>query len=241
MRTTNPVFNDRLLTPGQVSSESMTVNGTIQKTFLALFLLVFSGGWMWAKVVSGTVPGFIMIFALAAFIVGLVISFKPTTAPMLVPVYAVLEGLLIGGISAIFEMRYPGLVMQAVSLTCGVLFCLLVAYRSGMIRATAKFKIGVIAATGAIALIYLVSFILSLFHVNMPLIHGSSGLGIAFSVVVTAVAALNLILDFDFIENAAAAGAPKYMEWYGAFGLLVTLIWLYIEILKLLAKLRDRR
>src|SRR5262249_26016416 len=149
--------------------------------------------------------------------------------------------LVLGGISAIFERSYPGIAVQAVGLTFGVLFVMLLAYKSGIIRATEKFKIGVIAATGAIALLYLVEMVLSLFfHFQIPMIHQSSPIGIAFSVFVVIIAALNLVLDFDMIETGARAGAPKYMEWYGAFGLMVTLIWLYLEILRLLAKSRRR-
>jgi uncharacterized YccA/Bax inhibitor family protein len=157
------------------------------------------------------------------------------------PIYALLEGLFLGGISAIFEAQYPGIVIQAVSLTFGTLFCLLLAYRSGIIKVTENFKLGVAAATGGIALIYLATLVLGLFGVRMPFIHESGLIGIGFSLFVVVIAALNLVLDFDFIESGAKSGAPKYMEWYAAFGLMVTLIWLYIEILRLLAKLRSRR
>ena len=157
------------------------------------------------------------------------------------PLYSILEGFFLGGISAIFENQYPGIVIQAVSLTLGTLFCLLLAYRSGLIKATENFKLGVAAATGGIALIYLSTLVLGIFGVNMPFIHESGMIGIGFSLFVVTVAALNLVLDFDFIENGVAHGAPKYMEWYAAFGLMVTLIWLYIEILRLLMKLRGRK
>jgi uncharacterized YccA/Bax inhibitor family protein len=156
------------------------------------------------------------------------------------PIYALLEGLFLGGISAIFEARYPGIVIQAVSLTFGTLLVLLVAYTSRVIRPSENFKLGIVAATGGIALIYMASFVLGLFGVSMPYIHDNGLIGIGFSLFVVVIAALNLVLDFDFIENGASQGAPKYMEWYGAFGLMVTLIWLYIEILRLLAKLRSR-
>ena len=154
---------------------------------------------------------------------------------------ALLEGLFLGGVSAMLELRFPGIAIQAVALTFGTCICLLLAYRSGLIRATEKFKLGIIAATGGIALIYFLSIVLGLFHVQIPYIFGSSPIGILFSVVVVVIAALNLILDFDFIEQGALSGAPKYMEWYAAFGLMVTLIWLYLEIIRLLSKLRDRR
>jgi len=171
----------------------------------------------------------------------MVTAFKPEWSPFTSPVYALLEGLFLGGISAIFEGLYPGIVMQAVGCTFGTMFCLLAAYRSGLIRATENFKLMVISATGGIALLYLVSMGLRLFtSYSIPFIHEGGIWGIAFSLFVVAIAALNLVLDFDFIEKGVEAGAPKYMEWYAAFGLMVTLVWLYLEILKLLAKMRGR-
>jgi uncharacterized YccA/Bax inhibitor family protein len=154
--------------------------------------------------------------------------------------YAILEGLFIGGLSAMYELQFKGIVMQAALLTFSVLFALLGAYRCGFIRVTENFKLGLFAATGAIALVYLLNIVLRLFGMSIPFIHESGLLGIGFSVVVVVIAALNLVLDFDFIENGAAVGAPKYMEWYGAFGLMVTLVWLYVEILRLLSKLARR-
>jgi uncharacterized YccA/Bax inhibitor family protein len=177
---------------------------------------------------------------IGGFIVALVTVFKKQWALLTAPMYALLEGLALGGISAIFEARFPGIVIQAVGLTFGTLFCLLMAYKSGMIKVTENFKLGVVSATGAIALFYVVSFLLSMFGISIPFIHGSGIIGIGFSLFVVAIAALNLVLDFDFIENGAARGVPQYMEWYAAFGLIVTLIWLYIEILRLLSKLRSR-
>ena len=161
--------------------------------------------------------------------------------PYTTPIYAALEGVALGGISVVFEARYPGIVSQAVFLTFGTLGALLVAYRTGVIRATENFKLGVVAATGGIALLYLVSFVLGFFGISVPLIHSSGTFGILFSVFVVVIAALNLVLDFDFIEQGVERGAPKHMEWYGAFGLLVTLVWLYLEILHLLAKLQSRQ
>ena len=151
-----------------------------------------------------------------------------------------LEGLFIGAVSALYEVRYPGIVMQAVGLTFGTLIALLLAYRSGVIRVTDNFRLGVVAATGGIALFYFATMILGFFGVQFPSIYGAGPLGIGVSVFVVIIAALNLVLDFDFIESGARAGAPKYMEWYGAFGLMVTLVWLYLEILRLLSKLRSR-
>ncbi|MGA8570889.1 MAG: Bax inhibitor-1/YccA family protein, partial [Desulfobaccales bacterium] len=164
----------------------------------------------------------------------------PAWAGVTAPLYALLEGLFIGGISAIADAQYPGIVIQAVGLTFGTCLALLLAYKSGMIRASEGFKRGIVAATGGIVLFYLVSFILGLFGVRMPLIYGAGPVGIIFSLIVVTIAALNLVLDFDFIEQGTLQGAPKYMEWYGAFALMVTLIWLYLEILNLLMKLRSR-
>ena len=179
--------------------------------------------------------------AIGGFVVALITVFKKTWSPITAPIYALLEGLFIGCISSTFEARYPGIVIQAVGLTFGTLFGLLVAYKTGIIKATENFKLGVVAATGGIALIYFVSIILGFLGIGVPFIHESGLLGIGFSLFVVVIAALNLVLDFDFIEHGAEQGAPKYMEWYAAFGLMVTLVWLYIEILRLLAKLRDRR
>ncbi len=172
--------------------------------------------------------------------VALVTAFKREWAPVTTPIYALLEGLFLGGLSLLYEQQFPGIVMNAVGLTFGTLAALLLAYRSGLIKATENFKLGIFAATGGIALLYLVSMGLGFFGIRIPLIHGSGVIGIGFSLFVVGIAALNLVLDFDFIERGAESGAPKYMEWYGAFGLLVTLIWLYIEILRLLAKLQSR-
>ena len=178
--------------------------------------------------------------AIGGFILAMVTVFKKTWSPVTAPLYALVEGFFLGAISAVFELKYPGIVFQAVVLTFGTLGALLAAYRSGLIRATENFKLGVVAATGGIALVYLVSMGLRLFGKDIPLIHESGLVGIGFSLFVVEIAALNLVLDFDFIESGVEAGAPKYMEWYGAFGLMVTLVWLYIEFLRLLAKLQSR-
>jgi len=178
---------------------------------------------------------------LGGFVVALVTVFKKTWAPLTAPIYALCEGLALGGISAFFERSYPGIAVQAVSLTFAVMFVMLLAYKTGIIRATRGFKLGIIAATGAIAVVYLVNMVMSLFfHTQMSFLYSSTPLGIGISLVVVIIAALNLILDFNMIENAERMGAPKYMEWYGAFGLKVTLIWLYLEILRLLSKTRRR-
>jgi uncharacterized YccA/Bax inhibitor family protein len=170
----------------------------------------------------------------------LITIFRKTAAPITAPIYAVLEGLFLGGISALLEYSYPGIVLNAVVLTFGILFSLLIAYRSGMIKPTENFKLGVFAATGGVAMFYLFSFILSLFGVGIGYLHNNSLLAIGINVVIIIIAALNLVLDFDFIEQGAASSAPKYMEWYAAFGLIVTLVWLYIEILRLLSRIASR-
>jgi uncharacterized YccA/Bax inhibitor family protein len=182
-----------------------------------------------------------MIGAFGGFIAALVTIFKKEWSPVTAPIYALLEGLFLGALSATLEVRYPGIAIESVALTFGTCFCLLLAYRSGLIRPTQKFQMGIVAATGGIALIYFGSMLLGLFHIQVPGIFGSGPIGIIFSLVVVCIAALNLILDFNFIEQGALRGAPKYMEWYGAFGLMVTLIWLYLEIIRLVSKLRDRR
>jgi len=177
---------------------------------------------------------------LGGLIFALITTFKKTWAPVTAPVYALLEGLALGGISAVFELRFPGIAIQSVGLTFGAMFVLLLAYRSGLIPVTQKFRLGIIAATGAIMLFYVAELLLGFFGVRFASINGSGIVGIGFSVVIVAVAALNLVLDFDFIESGVRARAPKYMEWYSAFGLMVTLIWLYLEILRLFSKVRSR-
>jgi uncharacterized YccA/Bax inhibitor family protein len=174
-------------------------------------------------------------------VVGFLTIIKKNWAPITAPIYALLEGLFLGGISAVFNRSYPGIAMQAITLTFGVMFVMLLAYKFQIIRATRGFKLGVIAATGGIAVVYLVNMIMSLFfHTQMSFLYAATPLGIGISLFVVIIAALNLILDFDMIETAARMGAPKYMEWYGGFGMMVTLIWLYLEILRLLGKVRQR-
>ncbi len=242
MRSGNPALTAKTFEGLARTDSSMTVSGTVNKAFLLLLLLVAGAAYTWNLFfTTGELSsGWLMGSTLAACGVAIAIIVKKQWSGVLAPVYAALEGLALGAISATFEVRYPGVVMQAVGLTFGTLFCLLAAYRSGLIRATENFKLGVFAATGAIGLFYLVSFGLSFFNIQVPLINSLGIWGIVFSVGVTIVAALNLVLDFDFIEEGERKGAPKYMEWYGAFGLMVTLVWLYLEILRLLSKLRSR-
>jgi uncharacterized YccA/Bax inhibitor family protein len=223
---------------------AMTLNGTVNRTAFLLILTLVGAMYTWnlffASGGAANLQPYVLVGALGGFGVAMATIFKKTWAPVTAPLYAALEGLFIGAISAVFEQRFPGLVIQAVGLTFGVLAALLLAYRSGLVRATENFKLGVVAATGGIALLYLASFVLGFFNINIPMIHEGGWLGIAFSLFVVVVAALNLVLDFDFIETGAEARAPKYMEWYGAFGLMVTLVWLYVEFLRLLSKIQQR-
>ena len=222
-------------------SDAMTLGGTVNKTALSLGILMVAASYVWNRGAEDPALGaFVIVGAIAGLVVAMVTVFKQTWAPYTTPLYAGLEGLALGGISVVFEAQYPGIVSQAVFLTFGTLGALLFAYRSGLIKATENFKLGVVAATGGIAVVYLLSFVLGFFGMNIPLIHSSGTFGILFSLFVVVIAALNLVLDFDFIEQGVERGAPKHMEWYGAFGLLVTLVWLYLEILRLLAKLQSR-
>jgi uncharacterized YccA/Bax inhibitor family protein len=243
MRSANPALNSKTFTGlPSVGTEPMTMQGTVNKTAILLICVFATAAWTWSQVTAGEQAGpWILIGAIGGFVMALVTVFKKNWAPVTAPIYALLEGLVIGGLSAMLERQFPGIAMQAAGLTFGTLFCLLLAYSSGMIRVSENFKLGVVAATGGIMLVYLVSMILGFFGHTIPYIHGSGAIGIGFSLLVVGVAAMNLVLDFDFIESAVQGGAPKYMEWYGAFGLMVTLIWLYIEMLRLLSKLRSRR
>ncbi len=241
LRSANPALKADTFTreSGVISGDVMTIGGTVNKTVLSLLILIVAANWTWSPSIDGSLPwDLIWVGVIGGFVVGLVTVINPTWAPYTTPVYAALEGLALGGISLGFELKYPGIVSQAVFLTFGTLGALRLAYRSGLIQATENFKLGVVAATGGIAILYLLSFIVGLFGVTIPLIHSSGPWGILFSCFVVIIAALNLVLDFDFIEEGAERGAPKYMEWYGAFGLLVTLVWLYLEILHLLGKLQ---
>jgi uncharacterized YccA/Bax inhibitor family protein len=256
IRSGNPALKESTfldLGSGAVVSRdggAMTLNGTVNKTGILLLLSVLTAAFAWnqsivvgadgvATVAPGVV-GYMLGGAIGGFILAMVTVFKKTWAPVTAPLYALVEGFFLGSISAMYEIRFDGIVFQAVLLTFGTLFALLMAYRSGLIKATENFKLGVVAATGGIALVYLATIVLGFFGINIPLIHESGIVGIGFSLFVIVIAALNLVLDFDFIENGVEQGAPKYMEWYGAFGLMVTLVWLYIEFLRLLSKLNSR-
>ena len=223
-------------------TRTMSLEGTVFKTGVLLMLVIGGASITWmAFSQQNPIVMPLMIGGLIGGLVFCVITcFKPQWAAVTAPVYAFAEGLFLGGLSAFIEGRYPGIAFQAVGLTFGTLFALLFAYSTGVIKATENFKLGVCAATGGICLVYLVSIVMRLFGTTVPLIHEAGMVGIGFSVFVVIIAALNLVLDFDFIEQGVERGAPKYMEWYGAFGLMVTLVWLYIEILHLLMKLRSR-
>ena len=244
-RSGNPGLNDttfRTQPRPALGEAQMSLQGTINKSFLLLVVLLAGALWPWSQYLAtgdaSVVSSSILIGAVGGLVLAIVISFKATLAPYLSMPYAALEGLAMGGVSALLERRYPGIAIQAVGLTFGVLAVLLVAYKAGLIRATARFRAIVVGATGAIALLYLVSMALGFFHVNVPVLNDATPLGIVVSLVIVGVAALNLVLDFDLIESGVAAGAPRYMEWYAAFGLLVTLVWLYMEMLRLLSKVR---
>ncbi|MCI5066430.1 Bax inhibitor-1/YccA family protein [bacterium] len=236
------------------SGDVMTIEGTVNKTFISVMLTIAAAYWSFSD------PSFfaplMWVFAIGGFGIAIAISFKQNWAPFLTPVYAVVEGFFLGTLSLFYAAStsspqggFDGglgldssIVFQAVTLTFGTLFALLAAYRSGMIKVTEQFKMMIFAATGGIAIVYLISLVVNLFGGSIPYIHGSGVIGIGFSLFVVGIAALNLVVDFDFIERAAKSrSAPKYMEWFGAFGLLVTLIWLYVEILRLLSKIYSSR
>lgn len=248
MRTSNPALRGSFQSGDLVLGERMTVSGTVNKTGVLGICVVLTAAWTWSRFLNaGDVDGataavlpLLVLGGVGGFVVALVTIFKKEWSPVTAPIYALLEGLVLGGISAMTELRFPGIPMQAVGLTFGTLVALLLVYRSGIIKVTDNFRLGVVAATGGIALFYLATMVMGFFGVRFPSVFGAGPLGIGISVFVVIVAALNLVLDFDMIERGAQAGAPKYMEWYGAFALMVTLIWLYLEILRLLSKLRSR-
>ena len=241
MKSGNPVLRSDTFDTVP-AGERMTVNGTINKTAMMLALVMITAIYTWGRFTATQNPATIMPLvwtgAIGGLIFCLITVFKTEWVAITAPIYALLEGLVIGGLSAIFEVAYPGILVQAVGLTFGVLAAMLLAYRSGLIQATEKFKLGVFAATGGIALLYLVSMVMSMFGKPIGFIHEGGTFGILFSVFVVVIAALNLVLDFDLIKQGAEQGAPKRMERYGAFALTVTLVWLYLEILRLLGKMR---
>jgi uncharacterized YccA/Bax inhibitor family protein len=252
MKTSNPALSDKTFRDlsgsqyGGIMDQTarMTLGGTVNKTGILLVCVIATAAWTWhqfllARDMADVAP-WMMLGVFGGFICAMVTIFKKEWSPVTAPVYALLEGLFLGGISALLELRYPGIAMQAVALTFGTLFALLMAYSSGMIKVTDKFRLGVVAATGGVALFYMIQMLMGLFGFRFMTVNGSGVIGIGFSLIVVAIAALNLVLNFDVIERGVQYGAPKYMEWYGAFGIMVTLVWLYLEILRLLSKLRSR-
>jgi len=256
MKTSNPALGARTFDDlprtqfgGGFSSAAarMTLNGTVNKTGILLVCAMATAGYTWLQFMQSRdmadVTPWLLTGAIGGLICAMVTIFKKEWSPVTAPLYALLEGLVLGGLSAVFELRYPGIAIQAVGLTFGTLFAMLFLYRSGTIKVTDKFRMGVFAATGGIALFYFLEIILGFFHINFGGtfgVNGSGLIGIGFSLLVVGIAALNLVLDFDFIEKGVQYGAPKYMEWYGAFGIIVTLVWLYLEMLRLLSKLNSR-
>ena len=240
-RTGNPVLTSNAFNIQSDYTDKMTIGGTVNKTFLSLLILVGSAYYSWTNIGIANVLLFPSLFI--SFIVGFITIRNKHWSPTTVPIYAVLQGIFLGVISNMFNSMYEGIVITAVSYTLCILFALLSIYRLGLIKATENFKLGIAAATGGIALLYIINLVMSFFGSGIPLmdINNASMMSIGFSVFVIIIAALSLVVDFDFIEEGAEKGAPKYMEWFGAFGLMVTLVWLYLEILKLLAKLNSRK
>ncbi|MCZ7556902.1 MAG: Bax inhibitor-1/YccA family protein [Bacteroidia bacterium] len=245
MNSGNPFLKEsrlRAIQESAVGSETMSFNGALNKTALLFLILLVGASWTWSDMSWTGAQGFsgkMLIGLLGGFVLALVTAFKPHLARYISPVYAFLQGMFLGGLSSIFEGMYPGIVIPAIVLTFGIMVGMLVTYRSGLIRVTEKFRIGVISATMGIALFYLIAMGLGFFGISIPFLFEGGMFGILFSLFVIVIAALNLVLDFDMIEQLSAAGMPKHMEWYGAFALMVTLVWLYIEILRLLAKTRE--
>ena len=243
-RSNNPVLKESAFAGQLATGQSMTIQGTVNKTGLLLLCVVVTSAYTWGLGRSQSPEAaYPWMFGgmIGGFVMALVTIFKKEWSPLTAPIYALLEGLFLGGISILFERSYPGIAVRAVALTFATLFVLLLAYKTGIIRATRGFKLGVLVATGAIAIVYMISMVASIFfHTQFSFLYSSSPLSIGISLFIVAIAALNLILDFDMIESASKMGAPRYMEWYGAFGLMVTLIWLYTEILRLLGKVQRR-
>ena len=252
MKTSNPALGENTFRgaagsryPTYIDAASrMTLSGTVNKIGMLLILAVASAAWTWYRFVSSgdasSISGLLIVGALGGLVVAMVTIFKKEWAPVTSPIYALLQGLVLGGISAVTNMRYPGIAIEAVGLTFAVLFAMLLLYSTRIIKVTQKFRLGVVAATGGIMLFYLVQMVLGFFGIRWLAVNGSGALGIGISLFICAIAALNLVLDFDFIEQGVNYGAPKYMEWYAAFGIMVTLVWLYLEILRLLTRMRSR-
>ena len=244
----NPTLSEKAFQGSMATNytETMTIRGTLNKFGFMLLMLMGTAYYSWKEFAGGGNVNVLMWTGLiGGFVLALVIMFKKEWAPYLAPAYALLEGLFLGSISAMYNYAFatkaPDLIMNAVGLTFGVAIAMYLLYSFKIIKATERFKSIIMTATAGIAIFYLISMVLRMFGVHLAFLHEGSLMGIGFSLVVVAIAALNLILDFDMIEQASAAGAPKSMEWYGAFGLMVTIVWLYLEILRLLSKLSDRK
>jgi len=247
IQSSNPTLNERTFGAARVGvgEPAMTIQGTVNKTFILLAVLVAAATWTWSKVSDPASAGFVGITFFVSMFAGLILafatSFKPKWSPITAPLYAAFEGLLLGIVSAYFEMRYPGIVLQAVGLTFAVTLAMLMGYKAGWLQATPGLRKGLMIAMGGIFLFYMVVMIAGFFGIHAPgFINGGGPLGIAFSLFVVGIASMSLILDFDIIESGSRQGLEKYMEWYGAFALMVTLVWLYMEILRLLSKINRR-
>ncbi|HET7649618.1 MAG TPA: Bax inhibitor-1/YccA family protein [Gammaproteobacteria bacterium] len=240
MKTSNPALRTKAFrNPAAAAGQQMTVNGTIGKSFVLLVLLLVTAGWCWSRFYTtgdaASVAPFIMGGVIGGLVLGFATAFKPTWAYITAPLYAMAEGFVVGGVSALFELRYPGIVVQAVALTLAVAFGMLILYRTGIIKVTDRLRRMIFAATLGIVIFYALTWLVSLFGVDTTMVYGHTPLSIGISLFIVAIAAFNLVLDFDMISQQAQFGAPRYMEWYGGFALMVTLIWLYLEILRLLA------
>jgi len=233
-RSGNPAFQSHFNTNQSVAGATMTLEGTVNKTGILLALCVGGAFFGW------NAPALALPAIIIGFVIALFTIFRPKNASYTAPAYAAIEGVALGAITMVFESQYPGIGIQAIGLTFGILASLLFCYKSGIIKPTENFRLMIFSATMGIFLLYLISFIMSFFGNSIGFIHSNGLFGIGFSLFVVGIAALNLVLDFDFIEEGSEAGLPKYMEWYGAFSLMVTLVWLYLEILRLLAKIRSR-
>lgn len=227
-----------------VGDDTMTLNGTVWASGALIVLVIMAGVFGWSSAEASAtrvqIPGWLPLVLIGGLGVAVLTIFKPNLARFTAPVYALLQGALLGAISKLYNDQYDGIVVQAIGLTIGVFLVMLALYALRIIKVTEKLRMGIFAATGAIMLVYLASFVMRLFGAEMPFIHDSGPLGIGISLVIVGVAAFNLLLDFDFVERGIELGAPRHMEWYAAFGLLVTLVWLYLELLRLLAKLQSR-
>ena len=246
MRSGNPALKDETFARFGFSLEAgkeMTVQGVVFKTILLLLIAAGTATWTWMNYIqghAGLVTGAIWVGLLGGLVVAFATVFKMNWAPVTAPLYAAFEGLFLGGISAAVNAQYPGIAFEAIGLTMSTLFAMLIVYQSGLIQVTDSLRSIIISATFGIAIFYFIAIILSIFSINVPILYGNGWISIGFSVFVVAIAAFNLLLDFDFISQGAARRAPKFMEWYGAFALMVTLVWLYLEILRLLSKVRSR-